>query len=41
MNVTEVMYATRGFANSASFSTIFRKYYGMSPRDYMREHQER
>ena len=40
MNVTEVMYA-RGFANSASFSTIFRKYYGMSPRDYMREHQER
>ena len=40
MNVTEVMYAC-GFANSASFSTIFRKYYGMSPRDYMREHQER
>ena len=39
MNVTEVMYAC-GFANSASFSTIFRKYYGMSPRDYMREHQE-
>ena len=38
MNVTEVMYAC-GFANSASFSTIFRKYYGMSPRDYMREHQ--
>ena len=40
MNVTEVMYAC-GFSNSASFSTIFRKYYGMSPRDYMREHQER
>ncbi len=40
MNITEVMYAC-GFANSASFSTIFRKYYGMSPRDYMREHQER
>ena len=40
MNVTEVMYAC-GFANSASFSTIFRKYYGMSPRDYMKEHQER
>ena len=40
MNVTEVMYAC-GFANSASFSTIFRKYYGMSPRDYMREHQDR
>ena len=40
MNVTEVMYAC-GFSNSASFSTIFRKFYGMSPRDYMREHQER
>ena len=40
MNVTEVMYAC-GFANSASFSTIFRKYYGMSPRDYMRVHQDR
>ena len=40
MNVTEVMYAC-GFANSASFSTIFRKYYGMSPRDYMKEHQDR
>ncbi len=40
MNITEVMYAC-GFANAASFSTIFRKFYGMSPRDYMREHQER
>lgn len=40
MNVTEVMYAC-GFSNSASFSTVFKKYYGMSPRDYMREHEER
>ena len=40
MNVTEVMYAC-GFANSASFSTVFKKFYGMSPRDYMKEHEER
>ena len=39
MNVTEVMYAC-GFSNSASFSTVFRKFYGMSPRDYLREHEE-
>ena len=37
MNVTEVMYAC-GFNNSASFSTIFKRFYGLSPRDYMREH---
>ena len=36
-NVTEVMYAC-GFSNAASFSTIFKKFYGMSPRDYMKEH---
>ena len=40
MNVTEVMYAC-GFSNSASFSTVFKKFYGMSPRDYMKEHQRR
>ncbi|WP_028902296.1 two-component regulator propeller domain-containing protein [Prevotella sp. P6B4] len=40
MNVTEVMYAC-GFANSASFSTVFKKFYGMSPRDYMKEHEQR
>ncbi len=39
-NVTEVMYAC-GFSNPASFSTLFKKFYGMSPRDYMREHEER
>ena len=39
MNVTEVMYAC-GFANATSFSTIFKKFYGMTPRDYMREHEK-
>jgi AraC-like DNA-binding protein len=39
MNITEVMYAC-GFNNAASFSTIFKKFYGMSPRDYMNEHHE-
>ena len=37
MNVTEVMYAC-GFNNAASFSTIFKKFYGLSPRDFMKEH---
>ncbi len=36
MNITEVIYAC-GFNNAASFSTIFKKFYGMSPREYMRE----
>ena len=39
MNITEVMYAC-GFNNAASFSTIFKKFYGLSPRDYMREHSK-
>ncbi len=39
MNITEVMYAC-GFNNSASFSTIFKKFYGMSPREYMNEQKE-
>ena len=38
MNITEVMYAC-GFNNAASFSTIFKKFYGMSPREYMNENQ--
>ena len=40
MNITEVMYAC-GFNNAASFSTIFKKFYGLSPRDYMKEHGQR
>ena len=40
MNITEVMYAC-GFNNSASFSTIFKKFYGMSPREYMNEQKEK
>ena len=40
MNVTEVMYAC-GFNNSASFSTLFKRFYGLSPRDYMREHKNK
>ena len=40
MNVSEVMYAC-GFSNAASFSTVFKKLYGVSPREFMNEHQER
>ena len=39
MNITEVVYAC-GFGNVASFSTTFKKYYGMSPREYMLAHQK-
>lgn len=37
MNVNEVMYAC-GFSSSTSFSTIFKRIYGMTPRDYIKEH---
>jgi AraC-like DNA-binding protein len=40
MNVSEVMYAC-GFSNAASFSTVFKKMYGMSPHEYMNEHQKK
>ena len=40
MNISEVMYSC-GFSNAASFSTVFKRMYGMSPREYMVEHQER
>ena len=39
MNITEVVYAC-GFSNAASFSTMFKSVYGMSPREYMKEHQK-
>jgi AraC-like DNA-binding protein len=39
MNITEVVYAC-GFSNAASFSTMFKNVYGMSPREYMKEHQK-
>lgn len=38
MNISEVMY-TCGFNNPASFSTGFKHIYGLSPREYMRQHQ--
>ena len=37
MNITEVVYAC-GFSNAASFSTMFKNVYGMSPREYMNNH---
>ncbi len=37
MNVTEVVYAC-GFGNAPSFSTTFKRFYGMTPREYMAEH---
>ena len=37
MNVTEVVYAC-GFNNVPSFSTTFKKVYGMTPREYMKDH---
>ena len=39
MNIAEVVYAC-GFSNAASFSTMFKSVYGMSPREYMREQQK-
>lgn len=40
MNITEVVYAC-GFSNAASFSTMFKNVYGMSPREYMKEHRNK
>lgn len=37
-NVTTVMYSC-GFANASSFSTMFKRMYGVSPRQYMQEHK--
>lgn len=38
-SVTEVMYRC-GFSSATSFSTMFKKMYGVSPREYMRQHTE-
>ena len=37
VNVTQVAY-TVGFNNQSHFSTIFRKYYGMTPTEYAEKH---
>lgn len=39
LSVTEVMYHC-GFNSSTSFSTMFKRMYGMTPRDYKKEHEE-
>ncbi len=36
MNVSEVTYAC-GFSNITSFSMLFKKFYGVSPREYVKE----
>ena len=38
MNISEVVYAC-GFSNAASFSTMFKSVYGISPREYMNQHR--
>jgi len=40
MSVTEVMYAC-GFASIASFSTVFKRFYGMTPTDYIKASREK
>ena len=39
VNITQIAY-TVGFNNQSHFSTIFRKYYGMTPTEYAEKHQE-
>lgn len=39
-NITEVMYAC-GFNSSAFFSSTFKKFYGVSPTEYMKECKEK
>lgn len=35
-NITEIVYKC-GFSNTTSFSTMFKKMYGQTPRDYMKD----
>lgn len=37
-SITEIMYRC-GFNSATSFSTMFKKIYGMSPREYMKAHE--
>ena len=39
VNVTQVAY-TVGFNNQTHFSTVFRKHYGMSPKEYIEKHKQ-
>ena len=39
INITQVAYAV-GFNNQSHFSTVFRKYYGMTPSEYAAKHAE-
>jgi AraC-like DNA-binding protein len=39
ISITEVVYAC-GFGSAASFSTIFKKQFGVSPREYMMKTRE-
>jgi DNA-binding response OmpR family regulator/two-component sensor histidine kinase len=39
INITQVAY-TVGFNNQSHFSTVFRKYYGMTPSEYAAKHAE-
>ena len=39
VNITQVAYAV-GFNNQSHFSTIFRRYYGMTPTEYAAKHAE-
>lgn len=37
--ISDIMFSC-GFSNPASFSTMFKNFYGSSPRDYMQAHRK-
>jgi len=39
INVTQIAYAV-GFTNQTHFSTAFKKFYGVSPREYIQQFDE-